>query len=204
MTLSRRGVLLVAPLVRLTADVKPVPAPSQNITILAMDHELRLSITYFDQYVSGDFRFKELTGKSSFCLGRDGVQDQNCLAGFVGSLAVVNFRVTPRRNADSNRVLIREHVRMIDRHDRLPERPPYDRIVELRDGLGTDIQAFGYEATSLADATAAKEDDTWCLFRQDLYLGESAQRFTTLHWKHTLANIRLLDLIPSGDARLVA
>lgn len=201
--LSRRSALLAA-LIRPKWATKPAPSLAQKIVILTRAFEIRLLIEYFDRYVSHHFKFNDSAAKQAFCLGADGTRDTNCLAGFAGSLAVVNFRVLPRGTSEGGAIRVREHVRMIDRHDRLPEREPYERVIELPGGLGSDIQAFGYEAKSSAEATEDDHDDTWCLFRQDLYLGDPAQRFTTLHWKHTLARIRLLDLIPSGDAQLLS
>lgn len=93
--------------------------------------------------------------------------------------------------------VLREHVRTIDRDARLPERPPFDRSIVLRRGVGSDLQAFGYEA-ALEDEPLPGRQGPWYLYRQDLFLEPQRAPFLTVYWKHALASIRVLDLIP-GD-----
>jgi hypothetical protein len=88
-------------------------------------------------------------------------------------------------------------VRTIDHDARLPDRPPYGRSIVLKKGVGSDLQAFGYEA-ALKDEPLPGRHGPWYLFRQDLFLEPQRAPFVTLYWKHALASIRVLDLIP-GD-----
>src|ERR1051325_10657597 len=107
--------------------------------------EIEMTIEFHDGYASRDFWFGEQVSKRNFCLSAGGEQGRNCLAGFRGSLAIARYRVRPRSHPAAEPVL-REHVRTIDRDARLPDRPPVDRSIVLQNGVGSDLQAFGYEA----------------------------------------------------------
>ena len=76
--------------------------------------------------------------------------------------------------------------------------------MEAEQGVISDIQAFGYQATGSEKAEkpidASKEP--WSLLRQDLFFGGHTEPFLVIHWKHTLSAIRILDLIPGNETRL--
>jgi hypothetical protein len=88
-------------------------------------------------------------------------------------------------------------VRTIDHDARLPDRPPMDRSIVLKKGIGSDLQAIGYEPAVKGEPLSGGHGP-WYLFRQDLFLEPQRAPFLTLYWKHALASIRVLDLIP-GD-----
>ncbi len=93
---------------------------------------------------------------------------------------------------------LREYVRTIDHDPRFELRPPFEATLEFRQGVASDIQAFGVEGARPA-ATA----DPWYYFRQDLYLDARGAPFLVLHWKHALDSIRMLDVIPGDGTRQV-
>jgi hypothetical protein len=126
-----------------------------------------------------------------------------CFENFVGALAVVEFRVmqvTDRKPASG---LLRELVTVTDQSSGLPERPPFGMAITLRDGVGSDIQAFGYDESLLpptarpAEREAAKT--AWRRYRQELYLAEARQPFAVIEWQHTNTRIRILSVSsPAG------
>jgi hypothetical protein len=158
--------------------------------------DIEMRIEFHDGYVSQSFRFGDQMSKREYCLSGAGEEGRNCLAGFRGSLAIARYRVRPRSLLAAEPIL-REHVRTIDHDARLPDRPPLDRSIVLNKAIGSDLQAFGYEPT-LKDAHLSGGHGPWYLFRQDLFLEPQRVPFLTLYWKHALASIRVLDLIP-GD-----
>jgi hypothetical protein len=160
------------------------------------DAEIEMTIEFHDGYASRGFWFGEQKSNRNFCLSAAGEEGRNCIAGFRGSLAIARYRVRPRSLAATEPVM-REHVRAIDRDARLPDRPPFDRSIVLKKGVGSDLQAFGYEA-ALKDELSSGLHGPWYLFRQDLFLEPQRAPFLTVYWKHALASIRVLDLIP-GD-----
>jgi hypothetical protein len=158
--------------------------------------EIEMTIEFHDGYASQGFWFGEQMTKREYCLSGAGEEGRNCLAGFRGSLAIARYRVRPPSHPAAEPIL-REHVRTIDRDARLPDRPPLDRSIVLKKGVGSDLQAFGYEV-ALKDEPLSGRHGPWYLFRQDLFLEPQRAPFLTLYWKHALASIRVLDLIP-GD-----
>jgi len=172
------------------------PAAAKDGKVLRFrtaDAEIEMTIEFHDCYASRGFRFGDQMSNRSFCLSAGGEEGRNCLAGFRGSLAIARYRVRPRSNPSAEPVL-REYVRTIDRDTRLPDRPPFDRSIVLKKGVGSDLQAFGYEA-ALKDKLLSGGHDPWYLFRQDLFLEPQRAPFLTVYWKHALASIRVLDLI---------
>jgi hypothetical protein len=168
-------------------------------------YDIGVAIEYYDRYSSEGFHFKERASKASFCFGANGERNRDCLQGFAGSLATVEYRIRPRAGNASPPTL-REHVRTIDQAPGLPERRPFDSAIELVRGIGSDVQAFGIEVDSASPEQAKLPEwsGPWCYVRQDLYLNDHLDPFLVIHWKHELARIRMLDAIPGEGTSAVA
>ena len=156
--------------------------------------EIEMTIEFHDGYVSRGFWFGEQMSNRRYCLSAGGDEGRNCAAAFRGALAIARYRVRPRFHPAAEPVL-REYVRTIDRDARLPDRPPFERSIVLKNGVGSDLQAFGYEQAP-KDESLFDQHGPWYLYRQDLFLEPQRAPFLVLYWKHTLASIRVLDLIP--------
>lgn len=165
-------------------------APSEMVyRFRAGGCDVRMSVEFYDRYVSSGFWFKERHTDHSFCLSAQGETRSGCLKDFHGSLAIARYHIRPHAK-------LREQVRTIDRDGRLSDRPPFERTLNVIDGVVSDIQAFGYEGSG----SAADEPEPWCFLRQDLYFDGRNAPSLTVHWKHALSAIRLLDVIP-GEIR---
>jgi len=160
------------------------------------DAEIDMTIEFHDGYASQGFWFDDQMSNRSYCLSAAGEEGRNCMTGFRGSLAIARYRVR-RLSHPVVELAMRENVRTIDHDIRLPDRPPFERSIVLKNGVGSDLQAFGYEAAP-GDEPSAQRHGPWYLFRQDLFLEPQHAPFLTLYWKHALASLRVLDLIP-GD-----
>ena len=158
--------------------------------------EIEMRIEFHDGYVSQGFWFGDPMSDRSYCLSGGGEEGHQCLAGFRGSIAIARYHVRRRSHAPAEPVL-REYVRTIDRDARLPDRPPFERSIVLKKGVGSDLQAFGFESPP-ADTVVSGDHGPWYLYRQDVYLEPHGVPFLTVYWKHALTAIRVLDLIP-GD-----
>ena len=178
--------------------------PQENVYRFAMeDCDIHMSVEFMDRYSAAGFWFREDDPKQRFCLSADGRRDAGCLQNFSGSVAIAHYKV--HRPSGAPRLLgIREHVRTIDQDARLNARPPFESVIELRGGMASDIQAFGYQTNDAPRAEASDTNDPWCLLRQDLYFDNGKTPFLLVHWKHTLSAIRLLDVIPGERTKLIA
>lgn len=163
-----------------------------------------MSVEFHDRYSSDGFWFADRRTGRKFCLSSSGEPGRDCLAKFSGSLAVARYNIRFRSRRPDTAAL-REQVRTIDRDSRLSPRPPFERTLELKEGVASDIQAFGYEtgASPFAPAPAGAQYEPWCLFRQDLYFDGQSAPFLVVHWKHTLNAIVLIDVIPGEDTRWI-
>ncbi|HEX3682448.1 MAG TPA: hypothetical protein VHU83_07880 [Bryobacteraceae bacterium] len=181
------------------------PANSETVyRFRAGDCDIRMAVEFFDNYSTNGFWFKEQRDNRRFCLSGAGRENRDCLANFTGSIAIARYHIQPLSHAPRT-LALREHVRAIDQDSRLVTREPFERTINLENGVASDIQAFGYQA----DASSPSQESgggngPWCLLRQDLYLDGQDALFLVLHWKHTLNAIRLFDVIPGDRTDLVA
>jgi hypothetical protein len=160
------------------------------------DLDIEMTIQFFDGYASRGFWFRNESRNRDFCLASDGEEGRDCVKNFRGSLAIAQYRITSRAKRHSA-LELREHVRTVDHDARLAGRPPFERAIQLKRGIGGDLQAFGYEAMQEAEPIS-ETHGPWYLFRQDLFLEPQRTPFLIVYWKHALSSIRLLDVIP-GD-----
>jgi hypothetical protein len=165
--------------------------------------DIRMVVEFFDNYSTNGFWFKEHMANRRFCLSGAGEENRNCLPNFTGSLAIARYHVQARAGAPKA-LALREHVRTIDQDSRLVTRAPFERTIDLQDGVASDVQAFGYQADASQPHQPAERNGLWCLLRQDLYLDGQSALFLVLHWKHTVHGIRLFDVIPGDRTRLIA
>ena len=179
------------------ASISPAGAKDEEAyRFRTANAEIEMTIEFHDGYVSRGFWFGEQMSNRHYCLSAGGDEGRNCMAAFRGSLAIARYRVRPRSDLAADPVL-REYVRTIDRDARLPDRPPFERSIVLKKGVGSDLQAFGYEQAP-KDESSVAQHGPWYLYRQDLFLEPQRAPFLVVYWKHALASIRVLDLIP-GD-----
>src|SRR5262245_34715021 len=164
------------------------------------DAEIEMTIEFHDGYASRGFWFGQQMPNRRYCLSAGGEEGRNCVAAFRGSLAIARYHVRPQSHGPAELVL-REHVRTVDHDARLADRPPFERTIVLKKGVGSDLQAFGYEPAP-EDSPLSDRHGPWYLYRQDLYLEPRRAPFLIVYWKHALSSIRVLDLIP-GDQTCV-
>ena len=158
------------------------------------DFDIDLSLEYHDGYSSRRFWFRQGNAGRKFCLPAGGEEGRQCFAEFSGSLAIAQYRVRPRSRGRAAPAM-RERVRTLDRDGRLPDRPPFERRIELLSGVGSDLQAFGYEARAGEEESTRRLHSPWYLFRQDLFLEAQQKPFLVIFWKHALPSVRALDII---------
>ena len=119
-----------------------------------------------------------------------------CIDSFVGALAVVSFVVTRADNGKPAAASMREMVAVVEQSPGLPSRPSFAMTIKLTDGIGTDLQAFGYDESPLPAAGRAAEREVakaaWRRYRQELYLDKDRQPFAVVEWLHTTTCIRIV------------
>ena len=113
-----------------------------------------------------------------------------------GALAVATYRFQPRRKNVPKPATLREVVKGLAHSEGLDERPPYIREQSLVRGVGSDIQAFGYDEAAVAEperaALRVSCATTWRVYRQELFLNRDSEPFGVVEWKHTLNRIEVV------------
>ncbi len=121
-----------------------------------------------------------------------------CVENFVGAVAVVMFDVHRSVDGKPAAASIREVVTVVEQSEGLPQRPPFVMTIKLDRGIGSDLQAFGYDEASTPPAERAAQREQamteWRRYRQELYLGADKRPFAVVNWLHTTARIRLLSV----------
>ena len=121
------------------------------------DFRVDVTVRFFSPYLGRQLSFRSVANpKKLLCYSGNG-DSSSCLERFVGALAVVNYRFQVRRKQAVAAASFREVVKVVAQADGLDSRPPYLREVPLVKGQGTDIQAFGYDESSVPEA----EREAW-------------------------------------------
>jgi hypothetical protein len=171
--------------------------------ILTPECEVHMSVEYFGSGEMNAFRFRDDLTERRFCLTPDGVEDRNCAARFLGSMAIAHYHFRSHHHAPTP-LQMRERVLTIDHHNRMDPRPPFERLLAVQREIASDIQAFGYNPDRPGQsASGAKPVPLWCLLRQDLFLNDQQTAFLSVHWKHSFDAITLLDVIPGDGSESV-
>jgi hypothetical protein len=105
-----------------------------------------------------------------------------CATAFRGALAIARFYVQPASDR------LRERLKLLDESEPGLALRESERSITLVHGSGSSVQAFGGSAGQ------------WCVYRQDLFIDEQHAPFVVMLWKQSHAGIRLLDLMPGGEA----
>jgi hypothetical protein len=200
---DRRSFLRGLASLGLTARTGKSERKSETVyRFLTPECEVRMSVQYFGNSLTKDFRFRDRLTNRAFCLSANGEENRNCLPRFSGSMAIALYHFHPRPHIPLN---LRERVLTIDHDRRMNPRPPFERVLAVEREVVSDIQAFGYNRDDPEEAASdATSPALWCLLRQDLYLNEQAAPFLIVHWKHTLNFISLVDVIPGDRTQLIS
>jgi hypothetical protein len=181
---------------------------AQKFTAWTARCRIEFHVSFPDSYSGGTVIFhssNELLNGACLSTTNE-VMTHDCMKDFVGAIAVVELVITPIGVPGTYCQTLRESARSIDRDEALIEKAPFERTIEVRHGSASDIQVFGYSQQKLGRGGKRKDGmrrrhAPWRLYRQDLFLDDGPDPFLTLHWKHTLSRIRLIDVIPVGATR---
>jgi hypothetical protein len=201
---DRRFFLRALASLGLTARTGKSERKSETVyRFLTPEYEVQMSVQYFGNSLTKDFRFRDRLTNRAFCLSANGEENRNCLPRFSGSMAIAHYHFRPhlRSHIPLN---LRERVLTIDHDSRMNPRPPFERVLAVEREVVSDIQAFGHNRDDPEEAASgATSLALWCLLRQDLYLNQEAAPFLIVHWKHTLNFISLVDVIPGDRTELI-
>jgi hypothetical protein len=160
------------------------------------DYRIEMKIRFYKPYLGERLVLysSQNTGKE-LCYSGNG-DSSSCIERFVGALAAVTYRFQPRRRNVPGAAAFREVVKVLSQSEGLDERPTFIREQSLVHGIGSDIQAFGYDEGAVAEREQAARRAEWLrmwrVYRQELFLNGDAEPFGVVEWKHTLHRIEIV------------
>jgi hypothetical protein len=161
------------------------------------NYRIEMTVRFFPPYLGGRLVFyNSANPRKELCYAANG-DSQSCVERFVGAVAAVTYRFQPRRKNLPEAATFREIVKVLSQSEGLDERPPYTREQPLVGGVGSDVQAFGYDESVLAEperaaVRAESRARMWRVYRQELFLNGDSKPFGVVDWKHTLNRIEVV------------
>jgi hypothetical protein len=149
--------------------------------------------------------YRSASPEKGDCLSAE-IGTSGCIESFVGAVATVRFTVTRIGGHKSATASIREVVTVVDQSPGLPARAPFTMTVKLVNGVGSDLQVFGYDESPLPPdkrpAERAVARAAWRRYRQELCLDQDRQPFAIVWWHHTTTGIRILRVDTNAPAAM--
>jgi hypothetical protein len=186
-------------LLSLTSILKATPPAVQETKykFATRDYLIEMRVAFFAPYRGRRLAFFEsLDPRKELCYSAAG-RARACIEQFVGALAVVNYEVKPANSSRLPRsASIRECVTTSAQSAGLPASAPFSMRQRLVDGIGSDIQVFGYDQASLKKAARIRirseaQATWWRLCKQELYMDQETKPFAIVEWKHALDRISI-------------
>ncbi len=161
-----------------------------------VDYRIEMTVRFFPPYLGRRLAFYSDTepGKER-CYSGNG-DSRSCVEQFVGAMAMVTYRFQPRLRNVPQPATFREVVKVLAQAPGLADRAPYLLEQPLVRGVGTDIQAFGYDESEVAEQSRAalrsEWRGLWRVYRQELFVNGDSEPFAVVEWKHTLERIQVV------------
>jgi hypothetical protein len=171
--------------------------PDATYGFATRQYMIEMRVSFPDSYAGRRLVFySTVEPRKQICLPIDGTPSR-CIDRFVGAVATVKYSVKFFNGAIPGPVALREHVTLTSQSPGLTGRAPFSMTKVLPQGIGSDLQVFGYdEALLMPDDHARARKETlppwWRLYRQELYVDQEKEPFAIVEWKHTLNRISIV------------
>jgi len=171
----------------------------QRHTFTAGDYLITMEVRFGKPYMGTRLVFyDDKDPLKPICFTGNG-ENGACPSRFVGSIALVTFTVKAARGKLRSKTSIREHVTVTAQSPDLPPRPPFDQTQVVKEGIVSDVQAFGYDEEEIPEKQREAErrlskERLWRHCRQELYLNQETVPFAVINWRYTLDAIEIVDV----------
>jgi hypothetical protein len=170
-------------------------------------YRIEMNVSFLDPYLGARLVFYSSADPDRpICPPVDGRTTGECLDQFVGAVALVNYSVKLANGGKPGPVAIRERVMVTAQSPGLAERAPFVMTLALIEGRGSDIQAFGYDESTLKGAAHSRDREqakaAWRFYRQELFVDKEKTPFALVEWKHTVRRIYITRIYSPADTDL--
>lgn len=168
-------------------------------------YTIEMDVAFYDRYAATRLSFaSSLDSTRELCYSSDGQVSSACMDRFVGSVAVVTYHVKTAGGETPRLVNLRELVTVVSQSSALPARKPFSMTQQLVGGLGSDLQVFGYDESSLnrgaRSGTRRKaQSQWWRRCRQLVYIDDETKPFAVIEWQYTLSRISIVQIYAPPD-----
>jgi hypothetical protein len=169
-----------------------------------MQYTIEMRISFLDPYEGRRLVFySSVDASKPICRLLDGTPGK-CIDRFLGAVAVVRYSVRLANGGIPETAAIREYVTVTAQSPGLAERAPFSMTLLLVDGIGSDLQVFGYDEGPLKQGDRVRsrrqrKATWWRLYRQELYVDQETAPFAIVEWKHTLNRISVVEIYSPPD-----
>jgi len=178
-------------------EIRATDGEPQRHTFTSDGCIITMDVRFSEPYVGKRLAFySDRDPLKEICLVGNG-ETGACLNRFVGAVASVTFTVKGAGSKLRRKTSIREYVTVTAQSPDLPPRSPFDKTQVLVNGTISDLQAFGYDESDIAEGEREAERQKskkrlWRLCRQELYLNGETVPFAIIHWRYTLEAVEIL------------
>lgn len=182
-----------------TVETPALAYEPQRHTFTSGDHIITMDVHFFKPYAGKRLAFySDSESRNQACFAGNG-ESGACPDHFVGVVATVTFTVKAASGGLRGSTSIREKVTVTAQSPDLPLRNTFDKTQVLTNGAITDVQAFGYDETEMAESVREAErkkskERLWRVCEQKLYLNNETMPFASITWLYTLDAIRILSV----------
>ena len=178
--------------------------PDRTFGFTTKQYKIEMRISFFDPYAGRRLAFhNSLDPTKQICPSFDGTP-ATCIDRFVGAVAVVRYSLRLANGDIPGSAIIREYVIVTAQSPGVAERAPFSMTILLVQGIGSDVQVFGYDEGPLKQADRVRsrrqrKATWWRLYRQELYVDQETEPFAIVEWKHTLNRISVGEIYSPPD-----
>jgi hypothetical protein len=159
------------------------------------DYRIEMTVAFYPPWLGRKLDFLNSEEPKQLCYSGNG-DSRSCVERFVGAVASATYRFRPRRRNTPQAATFREVVTVLAQAPGLAGRAPFKLEQPLAQGVGTDIQVFGYDESEVdepkREALRSEWRGYWRDYRQELFVNRDSEPFAVLEWKHTVQRIEVI------------
>jgi hypothetical protein len=186
------------------SQVTSAPESDVKYGVATRDYSIEMKITFLDPYVGQRLAFSSgVDSGKELCFSAGDGRTGPCIERFVGAVAVVRYSVKLANGGTPSLASIGACDGLCPIF-RSPAAGAVFDNAKAGEGIGSDLQVFGYDEGPLKKADRIRtrrqaQTMWWRLCRQELCIGKETKPFAIVEWKHTLNRSSIIQIYAPPD-----